>query len=85
MVTLQWASFEHGRIAVPVRGQREKPHRDARRFCRAGAPKRASHALLSTFFSLLPMKNYSCPIRVHSWFYYSTFRVFRVFRGSFPP
>ena len=34
MVTMQWASVEHSRMAV------------------RGAPKRAGHALLSTFFSL---------------------------------
>ena len=38
------------KIAVPVRGQREKPHRDARRNRRAGAPKRANHALPSSPF-----------------------------------
>ena len=38
----------------------------ARRFCRTGALKRANHALPSSFFSLLPIKE---DIRVHSWFF----------------
>ena len=38
---------------------------DARRNRRAGAPKRAIHALPSPFFSLLPT---FVPIRAHSWF-----------------
>ena len=85
MVTLQWASVEHGKNCRAVEGRVGFTHRDARRNHRAGAPKRANHALLSSPFSLFPMNNYSCPIRVHSWFYYLPFRVFRVFRGFLPP
>ena len=44
VVTLQWASVEHGRMAV------------------RGAPKRAGHALLSTFFSLFPTFNILLPV-----------------------
>ena len=49
---------------------------------RAGVPKRANHALLSSLFSLLSAKKYSWSIRVHSWFSpllptpYSPFRGF---------
>ena len=34
------------------------PSMDARRFCRAGALKRANHALPSSFFSLLPTQKF---------------------------
>ena len=42
---------------MPVKGR--ETHRNARRNCRAGAPKRANHALLSPPYSLLA----TCPIR----------------------
>ena len=53
MATLQWASIERGRRRAG-RGQRRNYTGIARRFCRAGAPTRANHALFPTFFSLLP-------------------------------
>ena len=80
MVTLQWATVEHGKNCRAVE-DREKNHTgNARHNCRAGAPKRANHALPSTHSSLLS----TCPIRVHSWFK-NVFRVLRVFRGFLPP
>ena len=75
MVTLQWASFEHGRCRG-VRGREGIIYGT-----RGGSDARARHPR-TTFF---PMKklfvSHSCPFVV----LYSTFRVFRVFRGSFPP
>ena len=44
---MQWASVEHGRMAV------------------RGAPKRAGHALLSTFFSLFPTLEAHCIVATH--------------------
>ena len=80
MVTLQWASVEHGKKCRAVEGRVGFTHSDARRNRRAGALKRANHALPSPPSSLLS----TCSIRVHSWFK-NGFRVFRVFRGSSPP
>ena len=53
MVTLQWASVEHGKNCRAVEGR--KTHRDARRNRRAGAPKRATthYLLLPTLYFLL--------------------------------
>ena len=67
MVTLQWASVEHGKKCRAVEGRVGFTHSDARRNRRAGALKRANHALPSPPSSLLS----TCSIRVHSWFYYS--------------
>ena len=76
---MQWASVEHGKNRRAVEGRVGFTHRDARRNRRAGAPKRAIHALPSPPSSLLS----TCPIRVHSWFYYSPFRVFRGYECLF--
>ena len=53
VATMQWASVEHGRIAVRVE-YREKIRTGTHgRIAVRGAPKRAGQALLSTLFSLL--------------------------------
>ena len=51
----QCASVERGRRRAG-RGQRRIHTGIARRFCRAGAPTRANHALPSPLFFLLPLK-----------------------------
>ncbi len=50
---MQWASVEHGRMAV------------------RGAPKRAGHALLSTFFSLFPTLDAHCKVATHCFLHSS--------------
>ena len=50
---MQWASVEHGRMAV------------------RGAPKRAGHALLSTFFSLFPTLEAHCIVATHCFLHSS--------------
>ena len=41
------------------------PSMDARRFCRAGALKRANHALPSSPFSLIPTPEAHCKVTTH--------------------
>ena len=59
MVTLQWASFEHGRCRA-VRSEE-----GFTQGC-AGAPKRTIHALPSSFFSLLSTLDAHCKVTTHS-------------------
>ena len=65
MVTLQWASVEHGKNCRAVEGRVGFTHSDARRNRRAGAPKRANHALPSSPSSLFS----TCPIRGSKMFF----------------
>ena len=46
---------------------------DARQNCRAGAPTRAIHALLSPFFSLLPTFEAHCKVSTHYFLLSSLF------------
>ncbi len=62
MATLQWASIERGRRRAG-RGQRRNYTGIARRFCRAGAPTRANHALPSPLFFPLPLKKQCASVK----------------------
>ena len=67
--------YNYSKIFVSIRG--------------SPSPTGRAHARhpRTTFSSLFPMKNYSCPFVVHSWFIFfpsfRAFRAFRAFRGSY--